>query len=225
MSRDLAPATPESVGLSTAGLKAIDAYLQGVVDEGTLAGAVTLVARHGKTVHTSVMGKKDLASGEPLALDTIFRIFSMTKPITGVAMSILWDEGLWSPDDAIAKHLPAFEGVRVFDGLDAEGKAKTVAPDHAPTMRELMTHTAGLSYGFNPQEPLDKLYQTAQVWQSPSLAVFADKVASLPLAYQPGSKWVYSLSMDVQGAIIEKLSGQTLPEFMRTRILDRKSVV
>jgi CubicO group peptidase (beta-lactamase class C family) len=225
MSRDLAPATPESVGLSSAGLDAIDGYLKDLIDEGTLAGVVTLVARHGKTVHTSVIGKKDLASGEPLALDTIFRIFSMTKPVTGVAMSILWDEGLWSPDDPIAKHLPAFEGVRVFDGLDEAGAAKTVAAEHAPTMRELMTHTAGLSYGFNPQEPLDKLYQVKQVWQSASLAEFADKVASLPLAYQPGSKWLYSLSMDVQGAIVEKLSGQSLPEFMRTRIFEPLGMV
>ncbi|HXQ16070.1 MAG TPA: serine hydrolase domain-containing protein [Caulobacteraceae bacterium] len=225
MTRDLAPATPEAVGLSAAGLAAIDGYLQGLIDEGTLAGVVTLVARHGKTVHTSVMGQKDLARGEPLALDTIFRIFSMTKPVTGVAMSILYDEGLWSPDDAIAKHLPAFEGVAVFDGLGAEGKAKTAPPEHAPTMRELMTHTAGLSYGFNPAEPLDQLYQAAQVWQSASLAQFADKVAALPLAYQPGSKWLYSLSMDVQGAIIEKLSGQSLPEFMRTRIFEPLGMV
>jgi CubicO group peptidase (beta-lactamase class C family) len=220
MSRDLAPATPESVGLSTAGLEAIDGYLKGLIDEGTLAGVVTLVARHGKTVHTSVMGQKDLASGEPLALDTIFRIFSMTKPVTGVAMSILFDQGLWSPDDPIAKHLPAFEGVRVFDGVDESGAARTVAAGHAPTMRELMTHTAGLSYGFDPQNSLDKLYQAKQVWQSASLAQFADKVASLPLAYQPGSKWLYSLSMDVQGAIIEQLSGQSLPEFMRTRVFE-----
>jgi len=220
MSRDLAHATPESVGLSTAGLERIDGYLKGLIDEGTLAGVVTLVARHGKTVHTSVLGKKDLVSGEPLALDTIFRIFSMTKPVTGVAMGILLDEGKWSPDDTIAKHLPAFENVRVFDGLDADGNAKTVAPEHAPTMCELMTHTAGLSYGFNPQEPLDKLYQAKQVWQSASLAEFAEKVASLPLAYQPGTKWLYSLSMDVQGAIIEALTGQTLPEFARTRIFE-----
>jgi len=218
-------ATPESVGLSTAGLEAIDAYLQGIIDKGLLAGVVTLVARHGKTVHTSVMGKKDLESGEPLALDTIFRIFSMTKPVTGIAMAILHDEGLWSPDDPIAKHLPAFGAARVFDGVDEAGAAKTVAAEHTPTMRELMTHTAGLSYGFNPQEPLDKLYQDKQVWQSATLAEFADKVASLPLAYQPGSKWLYSLSMDVQGAIVEKLSGQSLPEFMRTRIFEPLGMV
>ena len=217
--------TPESVGLSTAGLAKIDGYLADLVEKGTLAGVATLVARRGKTVHTSVMGKKDLASGEPLSFDTIFRIFSMTKPVTGLAMSILWDEGKWSPDDTIAKHLPAFDGVRVFDGLDANGKPKTVAADHPPTLRELLTHTAGFAYGFNPADPLDKLYQGQHLWGAPSLAVFAERVASLPLAYQPGSKWLYSLSMDLQGAIIEKLSGMSLPDFYRTRIFEPLGMV
>ena len=225
MTKPLPTATPESVGLSTTGLKRIDAFLQSLIDEGDLAGAVTLVARHGKTVHTSVMGKKDLASGEPLALDTIFRIFSMTKPVTGTAMSILRGEGRWAPEDPIAKHLPEFEGVRVFDGLAADGSARTVAADHAPTMCEVMTHTAGLSYGFNPDDPLDKLYIDAKVWGGSSLADFARRVAALPLAYQPGSKWVYSLSMDIQGAIIERLTGQTLPDFYRTRIFEPLGMV
>ena len=225
MSRDLAPATPESVGLSAEGLAKIDEYLARHVEDGTLAGVVTLVARHGKTVHTSVMGKKDLASGEPLALDTIFRIFSMTKPVTGVAMAILHDEGRWRMDDPIAKHLPEFEGVRVFDGLDEAGKPKTVAAEHAPTMRELMTHTAGLSYGFNPADPLDKLYQDAHLWQSASLAEFSKKLAALPLAYQPGTKWVYSMSMDVQAAMIERLTGQSAPDFYRTRIFEPLGMV
>src|SRR5579871_1453585 len=150
MSRTLEPATPESVDLSSAGLRRIDAFLQGLIDEGELAGAVTLVARRGKLVHTNAMGWKDLASREPLRADTLFRIFSMTKPVTGVAMSILLGEGRWSPDEPIAKHLPEFDGARVFDGLDASGAPKTVPADHPQTMRELMTHTAGLSYGFNP---------------------------------------------------------------------------
>ncbi len=220
MTRDLSPAAPETVGLSSAGLERIDALIQSLIDKGELAGAVTLTARHGKVVRTNAMGMKDIAAGEKLQTDTIFRIFSMTKPVTGAAMAILWDEGLWRPEDPIEKHLPEFAGVRVFDGLDAGGKPKTVAAQSKPTMGQLMTHTAGLQYGFNPQEPLDKLYQDAKVWQSANLAEFARKVASLPLAYQPGTKWVYSLSMDVQGAIIEKLSGQTLPDFYRTRIFE-----
>jgi CubicO group peptidase (beta-lactamase class C family) len=225
MTLPLPAATPESVGLSSAGLEKIDAYLQGFVDKQELAGAVTLVARHGKVVHTSVLGKKDLASGEPLAFDTLFRIFSMTKPVTGVAMAILYDEGKWAPDDLISKHIPEFAEVKVWGGLDEAGAPKLVAAESQPTMRQLMSHTAGLSYGFNPADPLDKLYQGAQVWQSGSLAEFARKVAGLPLAYQPGTKWVYSLSMDVQGAIIEQLSGMSLPEFMRTRIFEPLGMV
>lgn len=217
--------TPESVGLSSAALERIDGYLQGIVDEGTLAGAVTLVARHGKTVHTSVMGKKDLASGEPLALDTIFRIFSMTKPVTGLAMSICYDEDYWRPDDPIAGHLPSFEGARVFAGMGDDGQPKTVAAESPPTLRQLLTHTAGLSYGFNPEDPLDKLYQAAGVWQSGSLAELAEKVGRLPLAYQPGAKWLYSLSMDVQGAMIEQWTGQTLPDFYRSRIFEPLGMV
>jgi CubicO group peptidase (beta-lactamase class C family) len=225
MTQTLPVATPESVGLARAGLARIDAYLQRVIDRGDLAGAVTLTARHGKVVHTSTLGVKDLSSGEPLKLDTIFRIFSMTKPVTGLAMSILWDEGKWKPEDPIAKHLPEFEGVRVFDGLAADGTPKTVAADHAPTMRELMTHTAGLSYGFDPQNPLDQLYIAEKIWESDGLAEFARKVSRLPLAYQPGSKWVYSLSMDVQGAIAERLSGMSLPDFYRTRIFEPLGMV
>jgi CubicO group peptidase (beta-lactamase class C family) len=218
MARDLGPARPEDVGLSSEGLAKVDAAVQRLIDRGVLAGAVTLVARHGRVVHTNAMGKKDLESGEPLAVDTMFRIFSMTKPVTGAAMMILHDRGLWSPDDPIAKHLPEFEGVQVFVGLDEDGKARTEAPDHAPTLRELLTHTAGLSYGFNQQDPLDMLYRDAEVWKSGSLAEMAARVGRLPLAYQPGAKWLYSLSMDIQGAMIERLSGQSLPQFMQEHI-------
>jgi CubicO group peptidase (beta-lactamase class C family) len=225
MNTAVAVDTPESVGLSSEGLKTIDAFLQGLVDDGTLAGVVTLVARHGKTVHTSVMGKKDIAAGEPLALDTIFRIFSMTKPVTGVAMSICHDEGYWQADDPISKHLPAFEGVRVFDSVDADGNLKTVAAASPPTLRQLLTHTAGLSYGFDPNDPLDKAYQAAKVWESDSLPQMAEKVADLPLAYQPGTKWKYSMSMDIQGAMIERWTGQSLPEFYAKRIFEPLGMV
>ena len=122
MARDLSPGSPEEVGLSSAGLAAIDAYLKDFVDRGELSGVVTLVARHGKVVHPSAIGKKDLESGEPMALDTMFRIYSMTKPVMGTAMSILYDDGHWQPDDPIEKHLPEFKGVKVFKGLDDKGE-------------------------------------------------------------------------------------------------------
>jgi CubicO group peptidase (beta-lactamase class C family) len=141
--------------------------------------------------------------------DTIFRIYSMTKPVMAVAMMLLHDQGLWSPDDPIAKHLPEFADVRGPAGG---------SPTRAPTMGELMTHTAGLSYGFDPNDATDAAYIAAGVWEAPDLGEMMRRIASAPLAYEPGTKWLYSIAMDVQGAIAERLSGQSLPDFMRERI-------
>jgi CubicO group peptidase (beta-lactamase class C family) len=211
MSAILSAAAPETVGLSSDGLARVDRYLAELVDGKVLPGAVTLVARHGKVIHRSAYGYKDLASGEALTQDTIFRIYSMTKPVTAVAMMILYDQNLWSPDDPIARHLPEFAAVKAPDGK---------APDHAPTMRELMTHTAGFGYGIGPgpHDATDQAYIDAGVWQADDLADMTRRIASTPLAYQPGTRWRYSLSMDLQGAVIERLSSQSLPDFMRSNI-------
>lgn len=225
MTRDLSPASPGEAGLAPAGLAAIDAYLRGLIDKGVAAGFVTLTARHGRVAQVSTLGAKDIATGEPMTADTMFRIFSMTKPVTAVAMMILHDQGLWSPDDPIAKHLPAFEGAKVFGGMGADGEVVLHEPDHPPTLGELMTHTAGLIYGREPMNGLETLYQAADVWRSADLTEMAAKLGGLPLAYQPGTKWIYSLSMDVQGAIIEALSGQSLPEFMHERIFEPLGMV
>jgi CubicO group peptidase (beta-lactamase class C family) len=219
MARNLENAKAEEVGLTAAGLDGVDAGLQGLIDKAELAGAVTLVARHGRVARRSVLGLDSLDAKTRLSTDTIFRIYSMTKPVTAVAMMILWDQSLWRPEDPIAKHLPSFADARVFDGLDADGTVRTAPADHAPTMAELMTHTAGLSYG-RSEEPYDEPYKAADVWGGGSLAAFADRIGRVPLVYQPGSKWLYSLSMDVQGAIVEALSGQSLQDFMRTRIFE-----
>lgn len=217
--RVLEPAEPEAVGLSAEGLARIDATLQTMIDEGQLAGAVTLVGRRGRLVHTRAMGAKDLESGAPLATDDIFRIFSMTKPVTGAAMMILYEAGLWRPEDPISRFLPALADLHVA-ARDIRGELVRVAPDHPPTMAELMTHTAGFSYGFDPDDPVDALYREANPLGAADLADMVERLADLPLHYQPGAEWRYSLAMDVQGAIIEVLSGQSLPEFMRTRIFE-----
>ena len=211
MQASLSSNDPEAFGLSSTGLARIDEMLAQLIATGQLPGAVTLVARRGQVIHRSAQGFKTLASGEPMSDDTIFAIFSMTKPVTAAAMMILHDQGLWSPDDPIARHLPEFAGVKRPDGA---------APDHAPTMGELMTHTAGFGYGIGlgPHDTVDAAYIAAGVWTADSLAEMSRRIASAPLAYQPGSRWRYSLSMDLQGAIIEKLSGQSLPDFMRANI-------
>ncbi len=213
--------TPEAVGFSSAGLDAVDAAIQGHVDAGELAGALTLVARHGKIARVGALGVDDRDTGKVLAEDTIFRIFSMTKPITGTAMMILHDEGRWQPDDPIAKHLPELADVEVLVGEEADGTPILARADHAPTMDELMTHRAGFAYGIDIGPAVDRveaMYRDAKVLGAPGLDEMVARLGRLPLAHQPGSKWRYSLSMDVQGAMIERLTGQSLPDFCAERI-------
>ena len=212
-----ATATPESVGFSSQRLEHLHALIQDEINNKELAGAVTILARHGKIVDYRTYGKRDVTSGAPMTKDTIFRDYSMTKPITGVAMMILYEEGKWLPSDPISKFIPAFAHLKVYDGQDADGKMKLVDPDHAPTMGELMSHTAGFIYGFG-NGPVDQMYHEANVLGSKNLQEMADKLAKIPLAYQPGKGWMYSVSMDIEGYIIEKLSGQSLPDFVHDHI-------
>lgn len=214
---DMTVVKPESVGFSPERLERLHALIQGEIDGKQLSGAVTILARHGKVAEYRTYGQRDLATGAAMTRDTIFRDYSMTKPVTGVAMMILYEEGKWLPSDPIAKYIPEFAHLKVFKGTDADGKMILVDPDHAPTIRELMTHTAGLGYG-SGKGPVDAMYQELKVMQSANLHEMIEKLAKIPLYYQPGKGWLYSSSMDVQGYIVEKLSGQSLPDFMREHI-------
>ncbi len=215
---DLTVAKPESVGFSSERLDQLHKLMQQSVDQKQIAGIVTILARHGKIVDYRTYGQRDMASGAPMTKDVIFRDFSMTKPVTGVAMMILYEHGKWLPSDPIAKFIPEFAHLKVFKGVDADGKMILVDPDHAPTMRELMTHTAGFTYGIFGDTPVDAMYRTANVLQSNNLQEMIDKLAKIPLLYQPGKGWTYSVSMDIEGYIVEKLSGQSLPDFYKSNI-------
>jgi CubicO group peptidase (beta-lactamase class C family) len=215
---DVSLVKPESVGFSSERLERLHALMKGVVDRKELPGIITILARHGKVVDYRTYGQRDAASGAPMTKDAIFRDFSMTKPVTGVAMMILYEEGKWLPSDPISKFIPEFEHVKVFKGVDAAGNVIVEEPNHPPTMHELMTHTAGFTYGFFGNSPIDKEYQRVSVLQSKSLQEMIDKLAKIPLMYQPGTRWAYSVSMDVQGYIVEKLSGRSLPDFMQEHI-------
>ena len=210
---------PESEGFSTERLENVHKLFQQEIDQKELAGAVTILARHGKVVDYQVFGQKDMGTGAPLTKDTIFRDYSMTKPVTGVAMMILYEQGKWLPQDAIAEYAPALEHLKVFQGVDTSGKPVLVDPAHQPTMAELMSHSAGFSYG-NGKTVVDAQYQEQKLMQSANLEEMVDKLGKLPLNYQPGKAWMYSASMDVEGYIVERLSGQTLPEFMRAHIFE-----
>jgi CubicO group peptidase (beta-lactamase class C family) len=209
---------PESLGFSSERLGRLHEAMQRPVEDKSLAGVVTLLMRHGKLVEERSYGVKDFASGAPMTDDTIFRIYSMTKPVTGVAMMILYEEGKWHPSDPISKFIPEYADLRVFQGTDANGEMMTARPAHPPTMAELLTHTAGFTYGLFGSTPVDKLYMARNCFGAAGLHDMAKCFGGLPLLFQPGSKWVYSVSMDIQGYIIEKLSGKPLPEFMDERL-------
>jgi len=216
---DMTPVQPESLGFSAQRLERLHAAIQDEITNKRLAGAVTILARHGKIVDYRTYGVRDLATSAPMTKDTIFRDFSMTKPVTGVAMMILYEEGKWLPSDPISKYIPEFANLKVFNGFDSTGKMLLAEPDHAPTMRELMTHSAGFTYG-NADTPVDRMYGELKPGTDnvKSLQEMIDKLAKIPLLYQPGHGWTYSVSMDIQGYIVEKLTGQSLPDFDRDHI-------
>lgn len=213
-------ASPESVGFDSARLARLDAYMTGVVAEGRVAGMTTLLARHGKVVSFRTYGKKSLATGAPMAEDTIFRIYSMTKPITGAAMMILFEEGKWRLDDPVTRYIPEFKNLKVMTGVDEEGNGTPVLVPmkRPPTMREIMSHTAGFGYGLGDKHPVDKLFREQRVLGSNGLQDMTNKIAAIPLIYQPGESWRYSVSVDIQGYLIEKLSGMPLNQFLEQRI-------
>lgn len=220
----LPTATPESVGFTPGALDQMDAGMQDLVDKKHLAGIVTLVARKGKVVQHKAYGVQSLETGAPMKLDTIGRIYSMTKPIAGVAMMMLYEEGKWKPTDPISKHIPEFANLKVYAG-EKDGVAVYEAPVHPPTMGELMSHSAGFTYGLFGNTPVDMLYRKNNPLEAPSLQGMIDRLATLPLLYQPGTKWVYSVSVDIQGYLVEKLSGKTFPEFLRTRLFEPLGMV
>jgi len=215
----LAPATPEAEGFSSERLKRLDAYMQGLVDQGHLPGAITMVARHGRVISYETYGKKAIG-GAPMTKDTIFRIYSQTKPVTGVAMMILFEEGRWRLDDPVTKFVPEFAHLQVYKGQNPDGTFITEPAKRVPTMREIMSHTGGFAYGLHTDQPVEKAYRDSGLLGSKSQAEFLDKLVKLPLASQPGTEWRYSVAVDVQGLIVERLSGMSLGDFMKSRIFD-----
>lgn len=210
-------AVPEELGFSSARLDRINARMQWYVDEGLLAGMVTLVERHGKVVHFERCGWQDIETRTPMELDTVFRIYSMTKPVTCVALMMLYEKALFHLNDPITKFLPEFKSVQVY----REG-GKWVEPAREITIHDLLTHTAGLSYGGceETQNPVDRLYDEADLFDaSISLQEMVRRIAALPLLHHPGSAWFYSVATDVVGYLVEVISDMPLGDFFATKIL------
>ena len=208
-------ASPGTVGMSADTLARIAPAMQASVDDGRLAAVMTMVARRGQVVHWEAVGTRDTASGDPLERDDIFRIYSMTKPVTSVATMILVEEGKVALDDPLSKFVPEFADVKVLAG------GERVAPDGPITVEHLLTHTSGLSYGFFGDSAVDALYVEANpLAAAEGLEDFARRVAELPLIASPGTRWTYSVSTDMLGRIVEVASGQPFDAFVKERILD-----
>ncbi len=201
--------------LDAADLAAIRARMHALVDEHQVAGIVTLIQQQGRVVEFGAYGLADTERGTPMRRDSIMAIASMTKPVTGVAMMLLYEQGLWSLDDPITKFVPGFSGLQV---MREDGTLEPMR--RAPTMRELMSHTAGFSYGFFGNTAVDRLYFDAHLLDpNSSLAELIDKLAQLPLKHQPGTRWEYSIAVDIQGYLVERLSGVPYHVFVSERIL------
>jgi len=219
--RDLSPASPESVGVSSERLRRIDVAMKSLVDEKRVAGLVTLLERHGKIVHFNAVGQLDVRKTDPVQKDSIFRIYSMTKPVTGVAMMMLHEEGKWRLEDPISRHIPELARLKVYTGKNDDGTPKLEDARRPMTMRELMTHTGGLAYILNPNNAVDRMIIDANVLNSRApLQAMIDGLAKMPLLAQPGTRWSYSIGVDVQGYLVEKFSGQSFADFLRTRIFE-----
>ena len=204
--------TPERVGMSSQRLERISQLNRRFVAEGRIPGVLTAVLRDGKLVHQSATGTRSVAEPSPLRMDAMFRIHSMTKPITTAAAMQLYEQGRFLLTDSVARYIPELKQMNVLkDGEIVPAKRKM-------TMHHLLTHTAGLSYGFDPNDPVDKLYHEADLWRSKDLDEFAAKVARIPLRHEPGSRWHYSVATDLLGLVVQRLSGQPLDEYLGEHI-------
>jgi CubicO group peptidase (beta-lactamase class C family) len=210
---------PEEAGLSSARLQRIARVLQAAIDRGDIAGAVTLIARHGKIAHCEAVGLQDIASRTPMRPDTIFRIRSMTKPVTAVATLLLYEEGHFLLNDPVAKFLPGFAETKVFVRETATG-IEVADLERPITIRHLLLHTAGLTYDFDPS-PVGKLYLQEHIGRGDeALDVTVRRLAQLPLVHQPGSGWTYGMSTDVLGRLVEAIADQPFDAFLEERIFD-----
>ena len=215
---------PDQVGLSAARLDRVRQWMNGWIDSGRLAGMVVAVMRRGEVAFAETVGKADVERGKAMRPDSIFRIYSMTKPLTSVAIMMLYEEGRFQLDDPISRFVPAFANTRVCVG-GSRGKLETVPAEREITFRDLLTHTSGLTYGFMESNPVDALYrgktdgvdfQTATT----SLKDLVERLATFPLIAQPGKAWNYSVATDVLGYLVEVVSGQPFEVYLKQKVLD-----
>lgn len=210
---------PEDLGFDSGRLARLDDYMSGMVEAGRVAGVATLILRHGKVVAHRTHGSAELGSETPLSPDAVFRIYSMTKPIAATAMMILFEEGHWVLDDPVSKFIPEFADLKVFTGVGPDGAMTVEDAKRPPTIREVMSHTAGFAYGLFPDaHPLERAYLANRIARPDGAQAFIDSIAAQPLMFQPGTEWFYSVASGILGVIVSRISGQSFGDFIRDRI-------
>jgi CubicO group peptidase (beta-lactamase class C family) len=211
------PQPAPAPGFSSERLARIAPVMDQFIKDGKFPGISVTVARNGRIAYRQEFGFADLERRSPLQKDTIYRIYSMTKPITGVAVMMLLEEGRFALDDPVSKYIPCFKGMQVFDS-ETDAGAKLVRPDREVTIRDLMRHTSGLSYG-GTTPALNRLYQSKNLMDpATTLEQMVEKTCSIPLCFQPGTRWEYGVSIDILGRLVEVVSGQPLGQFLQARI-------
>ena len=211
-------ADPASVALITSGLRRLDDHFRRYVDDGRLAGWLLTVSRHGKLAHIARYGQRDAEAGLPVEDDTLWRIYSMTKPITSVAAMMLYEQGALELTDPVSRFIPSFTDMRVFAG-GSDVRPVTVPATEPVRIWHLLTHTAGLSNAAHRQHPVDALYRAVRRGPETTLADACEQWARLPLLFEPGTAWNYSVATHVLGRVLEVVSGQPLDEFFARRVL------
>ncbi len=207
-------AIPEEVGISAERLERIRPVMQGYVEKENLPGFLTVVARRGKIVHFETIGMRDMENKKPIEPDTIFRIYSMSKPITSVAVMMLYEEGKFQLNTPVSKFIPEFENMKVYN----EDQTEILDAKKKVTIKHLLIHTAGLTYGWG-DKPVDERYKELKIFEKDStLADMVKKLGDIPLVHEPGEKWTYGVSVDVLGYFVEVVSGMPFEEFLQTRL-------
>ncbi|MCI0437442.1 MAG: beta-lactamase family protein [Gemmatimonadetes bacterium] len=208
------------LGFSTERLARIGAVFQVHVDAGRLAGAQAMIVRRGEIAYHESWGFRDLEARDPLEADDLFHICSMTKPITSVAVMMLWEEGRFALAEPVARYIPAFAGAQVakLDPGASTANLQTERPRRPMTIQDLLRHTSGLTYGLFSNTPVDSLYTRANLFGSANLETMVNRLGEIPLIAHPGSRWIYSMSTDVLGRLVEVVSGTPFDEFLRTRL-------
>lgn len=207
-----------AAGLTQQTASTLDFAMEKIVSRGDVAGMVWLLAKDGKVVTFDSAGYASIEDDIPMSNDALFRIYSMTKPITGAAMMMLHEQGLWDFDDPISKFIPQFADLEVMASYDGEGHMTVEPLARQPTMRELLNHTAGFSYGLSGNDPVNTAFRDQEVLNASTLDELIERVAGIPLMTQPGDQWIYSVSVDIQGYIVEQLSGMPFGQFLDQKI-------